>query len=133
MITMADVARVAGVSVTTVSHVLNGTRPVSQAATRRVRAAVERTGYVPNTLARSLARARTQSLGLAISGLANPYFTDVIAGVEAAAGRAGHTLLLAETREDPEQELRVVQALVQRRVDGLVLAPFPGAADHALR
>lgn len=130
---MADVARVAGVSVTTVSHVLNGTRPVSQAATRRVRAAVERTGYVPNTLARSLARARTQSLGLAISGLANPYFTDVIAGVEAAAGRAGHTLLLAETREDPEQELRVVQALVQRRVDGLVLAPSPGAADHALR
>ena len=85
-----------------------------------------------NTIARALARARTQSLGLAISGLANPYFTDLIAAVEAEAGRAGHTLLLGDTREDAEQELRMVQALVERRVDGLLLAPSAGAAEHAL-
>ncbi|HWT23337.1 MAG TPA: LacI family DNA-binding transcriptional regulator [Solirubrobacteraceae bacterium] len=132
MATMEQVARLAGVSVTTVSHVLNGTRPASEATRRRVLAAVEQTGYRPNTIARALARARTQSLGLAISGLANPYFGDVIAAVEAEASRAGHTLLLGDTREDPAHELRIVHALLERRVDGLLLAPSPGAAEHVL-
>ncbi|MEA2320674.1 MAG: LacI family transcriptional regulator [Solirubrobacteraceae bacterium] len=133
MTTMSDVARLAGVSVTTVSHVVNGTRPASESATRRVLEAIERTGYTHNTVARALARARTQSLGLAISGLSNPYFTDVIAAIEGEAGRAGHTLLLGETRDDPEHELHIVQELVQRRVDGLLLAPSAGASEHALR
>ncbi len=132
MITMGDVARLAGVSITTVSHVLNGTRPASEATKQRVLAAVRQTGYTQNTIARALARARTQSLGLAISGLANPYFTDLIAAVEAEAVRAGLTLLLGDTREDPLQELRIVQALVERRVDGVLLAPSAGAAEHAL-
>ena len=120
---MADVARLAGVSVTTVSHVINGTRPASQRTRDRVLAAIERTGYRPNTIARALARGGTQSLGLAISGLSNPYFMDVVAAVEQAAGRAGHTLLLGDTREDPEHELRIVRALAERQVDGMLLAP----------
>ena len=95
-------------------------------------AAIERTGYRPNTLARALARGGTQSLGLAISGLSNPYFMDVVAAVEAAAGRAGHTLLLGDTREDPEHELRIVRALAERQVDGMLLAPTVGALEHAL-
>src|SRR3954471_11815418 len=130
--TMADVARLAGVSVTTVSHVINGTRPASERTRRSVLAAIERTGYRPNTLARALARGGTQSLGLAISGLSNPYFMDVVAAVEAAAGRAGHTLLLGDTREDPEHELRIVETLAERQVDGLLLAPSAGALEHAL-
>jgi LacI family transcriptional regulator len=133
MVTMADVARVAGVSITTVSHVVNGTRPTSPHTAQRVHAAIERTGYSQNTIARALARARTQSIGLAISGLGNPYFTDVIAAVEARAGRAGHTVLLGDTHDDPEQELRIVRALVERRVDGLLLSPSPSAGEHALR
>ena len=96
---MADVARLAGVSVTTVSHVINGTRPASEVTRRSVLAAIEKTGYRPNTLARALARGGTQSLGLAISGLSNPYFMDVVAAIEQAAGRAGHTLLLGDTRD----------------------------------
>ena len=129
---MADVARLAGVSVTTVSHVINGTRPASERTRERVLAAIERTGYRPNTIARALARGGTQSLGLAISGLSNPYFTDVVAAIEAAAGRAGHTLLLGDTREDPEHELRIVRALAERQVDGMLLAPTVGALEHAL-
>jgi len=129
---MADVARLAGVSMTTVSHVINGTRPASERTRRSVLAAIERTGYRPNTLARALARGGTQSLGLAISGLSNPYFMDVVAAVEAAAGRAGHTLLLGDTREDPEHELRIVKTLAERQVDGLLLAPSVGALEHAL-
>ena len=132
VVTMADVARLAGVSVTTVSHVINGTRPASQRTRDRVLAAIERTGYRPNTIARALARGGTQSLGLAISGLSNPYFMDVVAAVEQAAGRAGHTLLLGDTREDPEHELRIVRALAERQVDGMLLAPTVGAVEHAL-
>src|SRR5829696_4299461 len=132
MATMADVAKLAGVSVTTVSHVINGTRPASERATLAVIAAIERTGYRPNTIARALARGGTQSLGLAISGLSNPYFMDVVAAVEQAAGRAGHTLLLGDTREDPEHELRIVRALAERQVDGMLLAPTVGAIEHAL-
>src|SRR4051794_32672191 len=129
---MADVARLAGVSVTTVSHVINGTRPASERTRRSVLNAIERTGYRPNSIARALARGGTQSLGLAISGLSNPYFMDVVAAVEQAAGRAGHTLLLGDTREDPEHELRIVRTLAERQVDGLLLAPSVGAREHAL-
>src|SRR3954447_14801570 len=101
---MAEVARLAGVSVTTVSHVINGTRPASERTRDRVLAAIERTGYRPNTIARALARGGTQSLGLAISGLSNPYFMDVVAAVEAAAGVAGHKLLLGGPRQGPGAE-----------------------------
>src|SRR3954471_500010 len=132
VVTMADVARLAGVSVTTVSHVINGTRPASERTRRSVLSAIERTGYRPNSIARALARGGTQSLGLAISGLSNPYFTDVVAAIEAAAGRAGHTLLLGDTREDPEHELRIVRALAERQVDGMLLAPTVGALEHAI-
>lgn len=132
MVTMAEVAKLAGVSITTVSHVINGTRPASEKARRAVMDAIERTGYRPNTLARALARGGTQSLGLAISGLSNPYFMDVVAAVEAAAGRAGHTLLLGDTREDSEHELRIVRTLAERQVDGLLLAPSVGALETTL-
>jgi len=132
MVTMAEVARLAGVSVTTVSHVINGTRPASERTRSSVLAAIERTGYRPNSIARALARGGTQSLGLAISGLSNPYFMDVVAAVEQAAGRAGHTLLLGDTREDPEHELTIARTLAERQVDGLLLAPSIGALEHTL-
>src|SRR4051812_9083427 len=131
MVTMSDVARLAGVSVTTVSHVVNGPRPASAATRRRVLAAIERTGYSPNTIARALARARTQSLGLAIGGLGNPYLSELIAAVERAATAAGYTLLLGDTRDDPEHEARIVKALLERRVDGLLLAPSGTTATEA--
>jgi LacI family transcriptional regulator len=133
MATMAEVAREAGVSITTVSHVINGTRHVSDKTVVRVRSAIERTGYQPNSIARALAGAPTQSIGLAISGIANPYIVDFIAAIEAEAAAHDHTLLLGETHDEPGKELLMVQELVRRRVDGLVLAPSPGAMTNALR
>src|SRR3954469_5776044 len=132
MVTMAEVAKLAGVSVRTVSPVNNGTRPTAARTGQSVLKAIERTGYRPNTIARALARGGTQSLGLAISGLSNPYFMDGVAASEQAAGRAGHTLLLGDTREDPEHELRIVRTLAERQVDGLLLAPSAGARAGAL-
>jgi LacI family transcriptional regulator len=123
MATMADVARSAGVSVATVSHVLNDTRPVLPHTRQAVLDAVEELGYTPNTLARSLVTARTRSIGLAVSAISNPYFTEILQGVEAAALEAGYSLLIADPHDDPEHERKVVQLLHERRVDGMIVAP----------
>lgn len=132
MTTMAEVAEEAGVSITTVSHVVNGTRPVNADTVVRVQAAIERTGYKPHSIARALAGRPTQSIGFAISGISNPYFMDVIAAIETEAARHDHTILLVDTHDEPHKELQMVQELVLRRVDGVLLAPSPGAKSHAL-
>ncbi|MET9719640.1 LacI family DNA-binding transcriptional regulator [Streptomyces rochei] len=123
MATMADVARSAGVSVATVSHVLNGTRPVLPHTRQAVLDAVEELGYTPNTLARSLVTSRTRSIGLAVSAISNPYFTEILQGVEAAALEHGYGLLIADPHDDPGHEREVVRLLHERRVDGVIVAP----------
>ncbi|WP_037860757.1 LacI family DNA-binding transcriptional regulator [Streptomyces sp. NRRL S-340] len=123
MPTMADVARSAGVSVATVSHVLNGTRPVLPHTRQAVLDAVEQLGYTPNGLARSLVTSRTRSIGLAVSAISNPYFTEILQGVEAAALERGYSLLIADPHDDPAHERTVVQLLHERRVDGMIVVP----------
>ncbi|GHH94338.1 LacI family DNA-binding transcriptional regulator [Streptomyces capillispiralis] len=123
MATMADVARSAGVSVATVSHVLNDTRPVLPHTRQAVLDAVEELGYTPNTLARSLVTSRTRSIGLAVSAISNPYFTEILQGVEAAALEHGYSLLIADPHDDPQHERKVVQLLHERRVEGMIVAP----------
>jgi len=123
MATMADVARSAGVSVATVSHVLNDTRPVRPHTRQAVLDAIDELGYTPNTLARSLVTSRTRSIGLAVSAISNPYFTEILQGVEAGALEHGYSLLIADPHDDPEHERKVVQLLHERRVDGMIVAP----------
>lgn len=129
MATMADVARSAGVSVATVSHVLNGTRPVLPHTRQAVLEAVDALGYTPNTLARSLVTSRTRSIGLAVSAISNPYFTEILQGVESAALEAGYSLLIADPHDDPRHERKVVQLLHERRVDGMIVAPSADPGD----
>ncbi|WP_108989653.1 LacI family DNA-binding transcriptional regulator [Streptomyces coelicoflavus] len=129
MTTMADVARSAGVSVATVSHVLNDTRPVLPHTRRAVLDAVEELGYTPNTLARSLVTSRTRSIGLAVSAISNPYFTEILQGVEASALEHGYGLLIADPHDDPGHERKVVQLLHERRVDGMIVAPSADPRD----
>ncbi|GGJ54203.1 LacI family transcriptional regulator [Streptomyces brasiliensis] len=107
----------------TVSHVLNGTRPVLPHTRQAVLDAIDELGYTPNTLARSLVTSRTRSIGLAVSAISNPYFTEILQGVEAAALEHGYSLLIADPHDDPEHERKVVQLLHERRVDGLIVAP----------
>src|SRR3954470_18403780 len=123
MPTMADVARSAGVSVATVSHVLNGTRPVLPHTRQAVLDAVDELGYTPNTLARSLVTSRTRYIGLAVSAISNPYFTEILQGVEAGALEQGYSLLIADPHDDPAHEHKVVRLLHERRVDGMIVAP----------
>lgn len=120
--TMKDIATLAGVSITTVSHVVNETRAVSEEAKARVLAAVAATGYTGDAIARSLVTGGgTRSLGLAISLAANPYFAELIRAIEGAASEAGYTLLLGDTHDEARTEEEVVRTLKSRRIDGLLL------------
>jgi len=131
MATMVDVAREAEVSISTVSHVLNGTRNVETKTRNRVLKAIEKTGYRQDVLARSLRRSKTDSIGLVVSDAGEPAFAEMVHGVEQAAAERGLTLLLASSGEDAGREQRAVQTLLNRRVDGLILARAANS-DHDL-
>ena len=132
MPTIAEVARRAGVSVSTVSHVVNGTRKVAPGTAHAVQAVIDAVGYRPNVLARSLKTASSRSVGIAISAIANPYFSDIICAVEAECARLGMMVFLSDTQDDPQRELAVVTAFDQRRVDGVILAPSADPERRAL-
>ncbi|MGD9146516.1 MAG: LacI family DNA-binding transcriptional regulator, partial [Anaerolineae bacterium] len=119
--TMADVAREAGVSSMTVSRVINHKGEVSEATRERVLAVIEELGYRPSGIARGLATQRTGTLGLVVPDVANPFFADVVRGVEHGAYAEGYNVFLCNTEEDPERELAVLKSLEEKRVDGLVL------------
>lgn len=118
--TIRDVADAAGVSPATVSRVLNGRDGVDPRLARRVRATANRLGYRPNLTARGLARGLTGMFGVIVPDLANPFFPELLKGIEAAAGEAHSRVIVADTDEDEEQEERLVEEL-SRRCDGLVL------------
>ncbi len=122
MTTMAEVAALAGVSISTVSHVVNGTRHVEPETRLRVEKAILDSTYRQDVLARSMRRSQTDSIGLVVSDAGEPAFADMVHGVEHAASEAGLTLLLANSAESSKRELDAVGALLDRRVDGLILA-----------
>lgn len=120
---MADVAAAAGVSVTTVSHVLNNTRPVSDELRRRVQDAVAVSGYTTNSVARALATRNTMLIGVVMSFLSNPFFAPLVSAIEKTARRRGYTLLLTDNHENAVEETKQVRIMLDRRVDGVILAP----------
>ncbi|MEW1976590.1 LacI family DNA-binding transcriptional regulator [Microbacterium profundi] len=123
---MDEVALRAGVSPSTVSHVLNGTRHVNPETRERVEQAVADLGYRRNTAARTLAGGSSHTVGLAISGLTNPYFGPLLHAIERRVSESGYVLVLGDTHDETEMEQRVVDSLLDRRVDGLIVAPSAG-------
>ncbi|GAB2487186.1 LacI family DNA-binding transcriptional regulator [Comamonas humi] len=122
MTSIKDVARHAGVSVTTVSHTLNGTRAVQGDTRERVLAAVQALGYVPSAVARSLKTQATHTIGMLVPSSANPYFAELVHAVEDACFAAGYALLLCNTEDQPERQRSYLDVLAQKRVDGLIVA-----------
>jgi len=133
---MAEVARVAGVSQSTVSHVINKTRRISPGTEQSVRQAIEHTGYTNDGVARSLRTGETHMIGLAVSAISNPYFGEVVHAMERELVRAGYTLLLVDTHDDPERERAALSQLLVRRVDGVIVATAAATAtalEHLVR
>jgi LacI family transcriptional regulator len=128
--TMRDVAARAGVSLKTVSRVINAEAGVSAATAARVADAIDELGFQRNDLARSLRQGRTSStLGLVIEDAANPFYSAIAQAVERAAWERGYLLITASCEEDPARERELVQTLLRRRVDALLLVP--ASSDHA--
>jgi len=121
--TTRDVARRAGVSVGTVSAVLNRNKFVSDELGLRVQQAIEELGYRPNLVARSLKSGRTRAIGIIIPNIRDPYWAEIVAGIEGVARSEGYSILLFDTEEDPEQEERSLQIVSQMKADGVVLVP----------
>lgn len=119
--TLADVAREAGVSLMTVSRVVNCKEGVGQKQRQRIEAIIERMGYRPSGIARSLITQRTNAIGLIVPDISNPFFPDVAHGVEQLAFEQGYSLLLCNTEEDSQRELSVLELLFEKQVDGLIL------------
>lgn len=124
-----DVARSAGVSVATASRVLANTNyPVAATTRQRVIEAADLLGFVPNALARSLARARSDSVGVLAPVLINPYYAAMVEGIDQAAQACGLTMLLSLTGGDEARRETLIGQFLARKVDGILVCA--GATDH---
>jgi LacI family transcriptional regulator len=128
MATIKDVAAKAGVSVATVSHVMNESRFVSQETRQRVVEAITELGYRRDGIARSLRRSRTGTIGAVVSDITNPFFSDLVKGIENTIHGFPDRLnvILCNSEEDEALERELLDILMEKRVDGLIIAPAGG-------
>lgn len=126
---LADVARLAGVGSGTVSRVINGGKHVSPETRARVRTVMEQLGYQPSFAARTLKGAPTNTIGLIIPTVADPFFSSAAAAIQEVAGQHGTLVLLSASENDPRKEEQEIRALIRRRVDGLIIAPSAGCSS----
>ncbi|MGF1687035.1 substrate-binding domain-containing protein [Photobacterium japonica] len=121
MATIKDVARMAGVSTTTVSHVINKTRFVAEATQKKVLAAVDELNYAPSAVARSLKCNTTRTIGMLVTKSTNPFFAEVVHGVEEYLYGEGYTLILCNTEGNLVKQRDYLRMLAEKRVDGLLV------------
>lgn len=129
-----DIAREAGVSHPTVSRALNDSPLVSPETKRRIRGIAREMGYMPNAVARSLLQNRTNTVGLIVTSISDPFLGEVAHGIEEVARPAGLSVFLSSSYNEPEEELRIVETFHRRRVDGIIVASsrFAGSYAHEL-
>lgn len=129
MAAIRDVAKAANVSISTVSHALNGTAPISAAVRARVLAAAEALNYQPSQAARTLVTGKSSVIGLLVGNVANPYFPEIIHGIEAVLSGEGYHVFLSNTNDDLKKNDRIIDALIGQRVAGILLMirEFEGA------
>lgn len=124
--TIRDVAERAGVSTATVSRALSGSRPVSDELAKTIRRAADDLGYSGNIIASSLRRSRTDTVGMVVPSIANPFFTSLVVNVEHVLSQRGLQLFLCDSRSDPDVEAQRLRSLVSRQVDGIIISPCHG-------
>ncbi len=128
--TMRDVARLAGVSTSTVSAVINGSPSVSAERKAQVQGAMAALEYQPDAIARSLKTGRSNAIGIVVPDITNAFYPEIVRGAEEAAQVAGYSVLLCDSSEDCQSEERHLAALFARRVDGVLLACCANSRTH---
>src|SRR5438105_2794649 len=116
-----DIARLAGVSTATVSHVINKTRFVTDETKRRVLTVIEDAGYTPNIHARNLASGQSRTLGLIISDITNPFFPDLVKSIQEKSLELGYDVIVLNTNYEPERDVPYVQRLLELQVRGVMI------------
>jgi LacI family transcriptional regulator len=132
-VSVKDVAALAGVSVGTVSNVVNDSAVVSEAKRQRVENAIAKLGWVRNESARQLRAGRSRSIGMVVMDIANPFFTDIVAGVEDYVQDLGYTVQLGNSAQQASREARQLELFEEQRVRGVLLAPIRGVVDQIAR
>jgi DNA-binding LacI/PurR family transcriptional regulator len=122
-VSIKDVAKHAGVSTATVSHVINKTRFVSEETKQKVNLAIEELGYFPSAIARGLASRKSKIVGIVFSDISNPFFTSVYKGIESLLSEKGYEITLANTGEVSAIQETVLNTMFSRQVDGLIISP----------
>ena len=133
MATIRDVARIANVSITTVSATLNGTAPVSEELRARVWAAVVEAGYHPDPVARNLRKGVSNTIGLIVPDIATPWAAHLAKAMQSALSGRGYNMLFASNEDDPEREFREIELFSAHRVAGLIVAPTSHGPDYPAR
>src|SRR3712207_523357 len=127
---MKDVAALAGVSLGTVSNVVNAPELVSEQTRERVNVAIAKLGWVPNESARQLRAGRSRAIGMVVMDIANPFFTDLVLGAEDYVLERGYFVQVSNSAQLPSRERAHLQLLEQQRVGGVLLAPIWGLSDQ---
>jgi LacI family transcriptional regulator len=121
MATINDVAREAGVSITTVSRVINNNYPVKEETRIRIEKAIEKLNYKPNTMARSLITKKSSMIGVIVPGITNLFFPTIVEAIEEHMKNKGYSIALSNTEGEPQKELKLVEELMGRQVDGIIV------------
>jgi LacI family transcriptional regulator len=125
-VTIKDIAKAAGVSTATVSHVINGTRFVSEEIKKKVNEVLQEKNYHPNLLARSLRSQKSKTIGLLLPDISSFYFTGVAEGIEKVLRKNGYHMLLSNSHDDIEIEKEMINVFNSQLIDGLIMAPVYG-------
>lgn len=120
-VSIKDIAKEAGVSHTTVSRALRGSSLISEETTKRIQETAHKLGYLPSAAAQSLKTNRSQALGVIVTNVDDPYFSEILQGIEEVAQACSYSLFIAASQHDPERETMIVQAMRQHRVDGVII------------
>ncbi|MEG0844234.1 MAG: LacI family DNA-binding transcriptional regulator [Romboutsia sp.] len=129
-ITIKDVAKQAGVSISTVSRVINDSKPVTDEVKQRVLDVIKETGYIPNPLARSLVTKKSQLIGVIVPEVSDSFVNEILNGVEEVAKMYNYDILLANTYSDKEQELKSINLLRAKQVEGIVMICWKVEEEH---
>lgn len=129
-ITLRDVARKAGVSVKTVSRVVNNQGEISEETRQRIASVIREMGYRPNLVARGLVTQRTHTLGLVVPDITNPFFPEVARGVQDAARHRNYNVFLCNSGEDQQEELNALHSLAGQGVDGIIISPCHSTGEN---
>ncbi len=130
-VTIKDIARRAGVAHTTVSRALRGSAEVSVETGQRIQRLAAEMGYRPSAAARSLKTNRSQVLGAIVSSLDDPFFSDILQGIESVAQASGYSLFIAASQRDPGRERAIAQVMREHRVDGVIICSTPFSPEQS--